>query len=300
MTTYLTADATTITADTTLFTADGIYIPPPFPPQPIVYRDPTDYTPYITPWQAAGHPKFTGTVTATTLPIATAAVVTAALPSAFDIDAAFGAQLDVVGQWIGRDRYARIPRQANWFSLNDPRRGLGIGVWKGAYDLQFNTVALADETYRRLLYAKILANRWDGTIASAQAIFDTFFVDRASKIFVQDGSLTASPRPLFMLGPNGPGLDVGCITNGEPPGSDVDTLDLQMIVNVAGRIPSPTLLALLDQGALGIKPGGVEVIYNVTTVQGAPLFGLDLETDVVAGLGVGAIGQTTRQALSAL
>jgi len=50
-------------------------------------------------------------------------------------------------------------------------------------------------------------------------------------------------------------------------------------------------LALLTQGHIGLRPAGVQIEAYVTqSVPDAPLFGLDVENGVMAGLDVGAWG----------
>jgi hypothetical protein len=75
----------------------------------------------------------------------------ASMSSAFDIDYAIGAQLDILGQIIGVGR--TVPFQ--------PSNGV--------------SPVLDDTTYRLLLRATIFNNSWDGTIGSLYPIWSQLF-----------------------------------------------------------------------------------------------------------------------------
>ena len=114
----------------------------------------------------------------------------------FDLDQAIGAQLDIDGQWIGRSRNLTIPLQNCFFSLGDPLRGFGKGVWHDASNAGVTFTKLQDETYRRLLKAKAVANEWDGTVVNGQEALDQFLApDSGTLCFIDDGG--------FGVGTNG-------------------------------------------------------------------------------------------------
>lgn len=95
-------------------------------------------------------------------------LVLKAMDSNFDIDNAIGAQLDVLGTIIGRNR------TLNFQPLNgsDP--------------------ILDDETYRLVLKAKIAMNNWDGTVPQMYEIWSNIFDDIQLQIEDhQDMSFTA-------------------------------------------------------------------------------------------------------------
>lgn len=71
--------------------------------------------------------------------------------SAFDLDSAVGAQLDILGQIIGQGRTVGF----------QPSGGV--------------SPVLDDTTYRTLLRARIAQNTWDGRIDSLQAIWQDLF-----------------------------------------------------------------------------------------------------------------------------
>lgn len=248
-----------------------------------------DYTGRITPWQS-NNPKFVETVADTITPIADAGAVSASLPAAFDFDTATGAQLDVVGQWVGRDRSVKLPIPNSYFSFDDANRGLDRGVWQGPYDTEVGITSLDDETYRRLLRALVLANHWDGTLPGAQAIFDAFFIDPATRVFLQDNAQVPQPQIFFALDVVGQGFDQGVWTGADGILSPAGVVDMSLTICVAGQIPPPVLLGLLGQFAIPIKPMGVTTEVSVTSVNNDALFGFDMANDYVAGFDAGAFG----------
>lgn len=73
------------------------------------------------------------------------------ISSAFDLDAAVGNQLDILGQIIGVERTVSF----------QPSNGI--------------SPVLDDDTYRLLLKATIANNQWDGTIGSLYPIWNSLF-----------------------------------------------------------------------------------------------------------------------------
>lgn len=70
-----------------------------------------------------------------------------------------------------------------------------------------------------------------------------------------------------------------------------DNQDMSMTIGVAGKIPSAVFLALLSKGYIPLKPEGVRINFViVTSVDGGPMFGFDVENQFVAGFDVGAWG----------
>lgn len=213
-----------------------------------------DYVGLITPFHA-GKPKFEATARLLTQPLAELQALLADMPRQFDLDEAIGAQLDVVGQWVGRSRFVATPLPDLYFSFDDAPRGFDLGVWKGPYDSDTGITRLDDDTYRLLLRAKIAANTWDGTVAGmAEALAYLFPSASGTHVFAQD--------------------------NG----------DMSMTVGVAGHIPTLVFLALLSKGYLPLKPEGVRTYYSVTSVQNSALFGFDVQNEFVAGFDAGAWG----------
>lgn len=211
----------------------------------------------ITPWHAGRAPKFVATVGAVVAPLVDLQAMVAHLPEDFDLDEAIGAQLDVVGEWIGRSRYILTPLPDIWFSFDDAIRGFDQGIWYGPYDVGSGVTKLDDDTYRALLKTKILCNAWDGTSPSAAAILETFFGPRRD------------PNTLIFVQQND---------------------DMSLTFGVSGTVPSLLLLSLLSKGYVPLKPAGVKTYYSVTSVNYKPLFGFDVQNQYVSGFDTGAWG----------
>jgi len=211
-----------------------------------------DYLDLITSWHR-GKPKFSGTVQALVSPIVGAQSVLATVSPAFDLDTAVGAQLDIVGQWVGRTRFVSTPLVNLYFSFDDPLRGFDRGSWKGPYDDASGITRLDDETYRLLLRAKIAANHWDGTIPGAQAALSGLFpASSGSLIYVEDRQ------------------------------------DMSIVFGISGMIPPLVTLALFANGYIPLKPEGVRTYYLVTSLDEAPAFGFDVNNSYIGGFDVGA------------
>ncbi len=176
------------------------------------------------------------------------------MPTDFDIDVAIGAQLDVVGQWVGFSRRVSVPIEGVYFSFDIAGVGLDDGVWLGPGDPIDGLTSLDDATYRLMLKIKVRANHWDGSLEQAQDIFSGI---------VSSGAL------LFV----------------------VDNFDMSMTIGVAGVVPSALFIALLQQSLPWLRPETVELdLIIVTSVSGTPIFGFDIENDFISGLDVGAWG----------
>ncbi|MBA4220156.1 MAG: DUF2612 domain-containing protein [Methylobacterium sp.] len=201
-----------------------------------------------------GKPKFAAMIRALVEPLVAIQDVIAHLPLDFDLDHAIGVQLDVVGEWVGRNRFVRVPIANAWFSFDYEMRGFDQGVWyQPQYDTPAGITRLDDGTYRTLLRAKIAANNWDGTLPSAKAALEILFPNGETNIIV------------------------------------LDNQDMTITFGVAGVIPSALFIALLSDGYLPLKPEGVRADYRITTVSG-PLFGFDVENKFIAGFDTGAWG----------
>lgn len=211
----------------------------------------TNYTDLITP-SHRDKPKFAATVEAVTDPVKEVISAIAHLPVDFDLDTAIGAQLDVVGQWVGRTRHVLVPIARYWLSLGIAGRGLGEAEWYQDVPTEENVRDLDDDTYRLLLRAKILANNWDGTATGAVAAFQTLFGDEA----------------LIFL-------------------DDPQTMNVTFCF--AGQLPAALYLILFARGYVPLKSGGVGTQYRVTSVNGSPIFGLGVSNSYIAGLGTGAL-----------
>lgn len=171
-------------------------------------------------------------------------VLTSMVPK-FDVDTAVGDQLDIIGIWVGVSRNVRIPISGVYFSWDgDYTVGWDFGVWQP--NLAPSTVTiLPDDIYRTLIRAKIASNAWDGTTDGAYAIWDAVFPDIT--ILIQDNE------------------------------------DMSYDLAFVGGIIDSLTLALITEGYIPLKPEGVRVNTYFIPVDDGPLFGWDLDTDLVKG-----------------
>lgn len=210
------------------------------------------YTDLITS-EHSDQPRYRATIETTVKPLSDLQAFISHLPEDFDLDEAIGNQLDIVGQWVGRSRNIPVPLAGLYFTWDDPTRGWNKGIWKGPYDTIYGISRLDDDTYRRLLYAKIMTNNWDGTVEGGQAALDEFFDNPNTLVFIQDNN------------------------------------DMSMTMGVSQIIPSPLLLTIWNK-YFPLKPAAVRTYYSVTSVDGAPLFGWDMDNGYVSGWDMGAWG----------
>jgi hypothetical protein len=221
------------------------------------------------PPEHASQPKFMAEVRALLQPLVDAQALAADLPNYFDIDneeKCVGAQLDILGEWIGRARTIPVPLTNPWFTLGDPLRGFGRGVWRNRnVNAGVTYTRLEDGPYRRLLRAKAIANEWDGTAAEAQRVLDAFLPPATGAIpFIDDQGFALAPG--------------------------VDTCQRIMKICVSGNLPSIIDLEILDQNLIGLKPATVELQVRVTSRNAAPVFGLGVDNQFIGGFGRGAWG----------
>ena len=212
----------------------------------------SDYLALITT-EHSGKPKYMAMLQAVLGPMVEALNVSQELPADFDLDQAIGAQLDIVGLWVGIGRRVKTPLVGVYFSLDIPNLGFDLGVWKGPFDPDSGIVELDDETYRTLIRAKIGANHWDGTLGQSKEILDLVFND-GTNVFIQDNQ------------------------------------DMSMTIGVSGVMPSAISLALLTGGYIPIKPEGVRVDYYIVTSVDGPLFGFDVSNEYISGFDQGSWG----------
>lgn len=270
------ADTTEITADSTVVTVDRTGVPTA-----------DTYVARITPWQST-KARFVATVRANVQPYADAQAVISSLPLAFDLDYAEGAQLDVVGEWVGRSRLVPVPLPNTFFTFGNPNLGFGSGYWKSQLDPAAGLSVLPDDLYRRLLRAKILANSWDGTSEGILAILRTYFTDLATIIIIDDAAPAAQPIRFFSFGDPDRGFGTGFWKGPKVMGAS--SLGFGLKVGFAGKIPPAIDLSVLSAGLFPIKAMGSTLITLVTTVDQAPLFGFGPQVDGIAGFGSGAWG----------
>jgi hypothetical protein len=214
-----------------------------------------DITPYLDliTSEHRDKPRFIATISATLQPMADAQAVLATIPGLFDLDVAVGSQLDEVGEWVGQTRYLSTPLTGVYFSFDTAGLGFDQGVWQGPFDPSTGVVALQDEPYRTLLRAVIAANHWDGTIPSAYAAWNIIFAGTGYSILIQDFG------------------------------------DMTMLFGLIGPTLDSVTKALLTGGYLTLKPSGVKIAgYVIPSVEGAPLFGFDVDNPTISGFDTGA------------
>jgi hypothetical protein len=215
--------------------------------------DVTDYTGLVTS-EHAEKPRFMAMIGGVAQAFVDIQNQLAATPQKFDLDSAGVVQLDAVGLWVGVTRNVNTPLTGVYFSLDTSGLGFDQGVWQGPFDPTTGVVSLDDDTYRLLIRAKIGANSWDGTLATSAEILNSIF-DGGTFVFIQD--------------------------NG----------DMSITYGIAGNVPSAIFLALLRGGYIPLKPEAVHINgYYVTSNPGGPLFGFDVENNLISGFDVGAWG----------
>lgn len=170
----------------------------------------------------------------------------------FDLDTAVGNQLDIVGQWVGVTRFVSIPDNV-FFSFDSATLGFDAGIWWEPFNPTTSVVRLPDDHYRLLLYARIIANQWNGTIPGIYAAYQILFGPQSTtKVLVQDRD------------------------------------NMSMDIAIVGVLPDPLTTALITGGYLNFKPAGVRLNnYLFTSVNSAPLFGFDVVNDNIAGFDAG-------------
>jgi len=214
----------------------------------------SEYTDLITS-QHADKPKFRALVEASTQPLFEAGEAAYSMSQAFDLDVAVGAQLDVLGQWVGLSRFVPVTITGVYFAFDTAGLGWEQGVWRGPFDPVEGLSRLDDETYRLMIRAKIGANHWDGTLTGWQQIMDQVFGNTDTVVFA------------------------------------VDHQDMSMSVHFAGEAPSTLFAGLIRSGALPLKPAGVRIAgYFVSSQFGSPFFGFDITSPYIAGWDQGAWG----------
>lgn len=205
----------------------------------------SDYIDLITS-QHRSRPKFSGVTAAAVAPLALAVgMVDTSMLQAWDIDTAVGTQLDQVGEWIGATRYVEQPLVGVYFSWDDVvETGWGHGYWQGKYDPSTGVVALADDVYRLVLYAKIASNNWPGTRETIEAIWDNSFGDNSTLALV-------------------------------------DHQDMSITIGLSGIEINDVLLYILTSGRIPLKPEGVRLREYI--VSDDRIFGFDADIPMIGG-----------------
>jgi len=178
----------------------------------------TPYTSLITSeYQTA--PKFMSMVSSVCQAWADTIALAQSTPSLYDIDVAFGAQLDAIGLWVGLPRTIQTPLLV-YFSWDTTGLGWDQGIWYGNGQPINYSVTMDDGTYRIMLKAKIAANQWDGSTEQYLVDFQEVF--------------------------SGTGITITFVDNQN------DTIDVYFSAK-----PSALLIGLLQNGYLPLRPAGV-------------------------------------------
>ena len=203
------------------------------------------------PSQHRNKEKFIKTLRSVLDPVLSLQKFLASIPELYDLDCATGNQLDVVGEWVGRNRFISIPIEGVFFSLDDTEiTGFDRGVWCGEYDATSGMTRLDDDSYRFLLKLQILANMWDGTpekfYSGVRALFDDL------SVVIEDHQ------------------------------------NMTMAIGVVGKTLSSAQRALFLQQIAPFKPCGVRIdVFMLPQLDNTPLFAFDIDTDNLAGFDKG-------------
>lgn len=175
--------------------------------------------------QFRNDPKYMAFIAMLVQPFVDRQNLVASFPEKFDLDLAEGQQLDWVGLWVGQER------------------GLPIAGEE--------LLVLNDTDYLQLLKATIAANYFQGTIASAKAVWDIAF------------------------GPNQIAIQ--------------DNQDMTILFLWLGATLTTIQRAMIHNGYFSLKPAGVKVLgYFETSVPDTPVFGFDVNNSTIAGWDTGA------------
>lgn len=196
--------------------------------------------------QYRDQPKFTAMVSGCVSILVRIQNLLAELIPRFDVDSAIGDQLDIIGQWVGVTRNVVVPIDGVYFTWDgtDYSVGWDFGTWQPSGGPD-SVTALPDDAYRTLIRAKIAANQWDGTTDGAYEIWDAIFPDIT--ILIQDHQ------------------------------------DMTYDLIVVGAIIDSLTVALITGGYIPLKPEGVRVSAYYVSVDSNPVFGWDMDTDLVGG-----------------
>jgi hypothetical protein len=211
----------------------------------------------LLPSEHANKPKFIAVLTLLLTPLVAMQNTALGMAEDFDLDNAVGAQLDIVGQWVGFSRKLPVPLSGVYFAWDTPNLGWDQGAWQGPNDPTQGITTLDDATYLVFLKLKIAANYWDGTFADLASILDDLFVETlapGSNVFVQDNQ------------------------------------NMSVTIGISGAIPPAIVLAGLANGLVPLKSMGIATSYLITSEAGSPIFGFDMENQNVSGWDVGAWG----------
>ena len=208
-------------------------------------------------------PRFMATVRAFCEPLAALQEDAQAMLAAFDVDTAIGDQLDIIGQWVGISRAVTIPMDVYFFSWDDSANGWDAGIWEGIGEIKTSRYDLPDDMYRALIKAKIMANKWRGTIHELYGILHAAFPAHVGDFRIVDGNPEGSANDFTWDDTPQNGWDAGLWSVRE----DASGASMYFWILLREGAFIPVEQAIIESGALPIKPAGVRCIYS--TFSGA-------------------------------
>jgi hypothetical protein len=158
------------------------------------------------------------------------------LPYLFSVDYAVGSQLDVTAKWIGVSRNLLTPITGTAFTWDTPGLGWDQGYWSDTGTGSGTIYELPDSVFRKLLYAEIGLNHWNGSIIGIYNTFNIVFPPSTGIHFIV-----------------------------------IDNFDMTMSLDVFGP-SNPILSSLINDGYFNIRPTGV--LLNVNYINN-PIFTWD-------------------------
>ncbi len=192
-------------------------------------------------------PKFSAMVGDTLSAAVQVQTVLAEMIPKFDVDAAVGDQLDIIGRWVGITRIVSIPIEGIYFSWDDIQTtGWDFGNWQPS-TAPATITTLPDDAYRLLIKAKIAANNWQGNTEAAYDIWDALFAGTGVTILIQDGQ------------------------------------NMSYAIAIIGGVIDSLTVALLVGGYIPLKPEGVRISAYYVSVDDEPVFGWDVESELLGG-----------------
>ena len=222
------------------------------------------YTELITNYHA-GKPRFVAHVDLSTRPLTDASTALQGLVTAFDIDSAVGAQLDILGEWIGRTRIVRQPISGVYFSFDTDGLGWDQGIWQGPYDPDAGYTSLSDDTYRIVLKAKIAINNWNGQNDTLPPILEAALEGSGLKMQIVDNQDMTISVWVF-------------------PEEDISQVSLELIAAIRQ--------GYLTVKAAGVWAGDIQTPSIETPSVGNRFFGFDMDNEYIAGFDDGAWEKT--------
>lgn len=222
------------------------------------------YTELITNYHA-GKPRFFAHVDLSTRPLIDASTALQGLVTAFDIDSAVGAQLDILGEWIGRTRIVSQPISGVYFSFDTDGLGWDQGIWQGPYDPDAGYTSLSDDTYRIVLKAKIAINNWNGQNDTLPPILEAALEGSGLKMQIVDNQDMTISVWVF-------------------PEEDISQVSLELIAAIRQ--------GYLTVKAAGVWAGDIQTPSIETPSVGNRFFGFDMDNEYIAGFDDGAWEKT--------